>query len=329
MKNIFLLFGAVLAFTACSDNGSSAVEVQPTISLDSYAKKSGFIKSYDINGTEIIDSSVKDDGYYQEGLASNYTRASDIVSDEVTGLMWQDDIEANSTKKEFLTGENLAGCIDGNQTRCDDTSGDTATTYCSGLSLGGYTDWRVPKVSELLGILEYADIKYSANSVFVNMDLAEYVSSTTLSSDDSLVWMVDFSNSGMHYVPKNNAVNVRCVRDSNTSTVLSLHHLEWQHISSDELKDWSEAIDYCETLDLDGAGWRVPNINELNSIVDYSSSDTTLVNDFKDVTGEYYWSSTSHVGVNRYAWGVDFSDAKQLSYDKSSKHRVRCVRSGI
>ncbi len=38
----------------------------------------------------------------------------------------------------------------------------------------------------------------------------------------------------------------------------------WPYIVSN---DWASAIEYCENLDLDGGGWRLPNITELRSLI--------------------------------------------------------------
>ncbi|WP_239670890.1 DUF1566 domain-containing protein [Vibrio variabilis] len=53
--------------------------------------------------------------------------------------------------------------------------------------------------------------------------------------------------------------------------------LTWQQGDSQQGMDWFAGIQYCENLELAGrSDWRLPNIKELHSIVDYSRSpDTT------------------------------------------------------
>jgi len=72
-------------------------------------------------------------------VAPNYTKDSikKITVDNITGLMWQDN---NTIKKPWSEGTLF---------REFDTSGDTATTYCSNLNWGGYDDWRIPSIGEL------------------------------------------------------------------------------------------------------------------------------------------------------------------------------------
>lgn len=91
--------------------------------------KTGQTLSYDESGIIVSNGSVKDDGYYQAGVARSYSRDGDIVIDNTTGLQWQD---TESVQKQWLTQDNYD---DGN---CSDTSGDTATTYCEDFSLGGH-----------------------------------------------------------------------------------------------------------------------------------------------------------------------------------------------
>ena len=66
----------------------------------------------------------------------NYTYIDELVIDNITGLMWQDN-DTRNMKKGYT--------ISGNPT---DTSGDTATTYCNDLLLNGYNDWRLPNTTE-------------------------------------------------------------------------------------------------------------------------------------------------------------------------------------
>jgi len=137
-------------------------------------KKTGQTKSYDSSGNEVMDGSLKDDGYYQKGITPNYTRDStkEIVTDHVTGLMWQDDEAAASVKKPWVTQEHYNAADHSN------TTGDTAMTYCSELSLGGYEDWRLPERKELQSLLDYGQSIPSINHTFKNTGTYLYWTST-------------------------------------------------------------------------------------------------------------------------------------------------------
>jgi len=43
--------------------------------------------------------------------------------------------------------------------------------------------------------------------------------------------------------------------------------LEWQQVSPEDGFKWDVAQTHCENLDLDGGGWRLPNISELRSLI--------------------------------------------------------------
>ncbi len=92
---------------------------------------------------------------------------------------------------------------------------------------------------------------------------------------------------------------------------------------------WSEAIGYCEGLEFAGHGdWRLPNIQELRSIVKYDTHDPAIDTSVFSARSEFYWSSTSVVSDPENAWGVDFGsgydrwDFKSFKYSKYA----RCVR---
>jgi hypothetical protein len=171
--------------------------------------KTGQVKSYDVDGNE--DSSIKDDGYYQAGASRNYTRSGDIVIDNVTGLQWQDN---ESITKQWLTDENYNTCDNNNSsTACYDTSGDTATTYCESLTLGGYSDWRLPSIEELETLVD--DGRYNpavTTKVFQHISSSNYWSSTTDAYYTSVAWYVYFFYGYSVGIRKTNNFYVRCVR---------------------------------------------------------------------------------------------------------------------
>lgn len=99
---------------------------------------------------------------------------------------------------------------------------------------------------------------------------------------------------------------------------------------SDELT-WQKALENCETLKYAGySDWRLPSIEELRSIVDYSTYGPAIDTDYFNVQSSYYWSSTTSADSTGYAWLVNFyygngvSDVGHKSYD----YYVRAVRSG-
>jgi hypothetical protein len=79
--------------------------------------------------------------------------------------------------------------------------------------------------------------------------------------------------------------------------------------------------------------WRIPNINELQTLADYGTyapATDAAFNYFPDnFTGQsYYWSSTSFTGDSSKAWTVNFLDGSVSVYVKSVGLYVRAVRGG-
>jgi len=100
-------------------------------------------------------------------------------------------------------------------------------------------------------------------------------------------------------------------------------------IDSDDMLNWQDAKNYCENLILGGhSDWRLPNIVELKTIIDYGRSDPAIDPVFSCVSS-YYWSATTDAGFTGLAWVVYFYDGGDGWYHKSNSFYVRCVRGGL
>jgi len=109
--------------------------------------------------------------------------------------------------------------------------------------------------------------------------------------------------------------------------------LEWQDNSDTNgtQRVWQDAIDYCKALTLESHDdWRLPNINELKSLIDRSKREPAIrENIFKYIgTNNYYryWSSTSVVDDEDNAWVVDFNYGYVYWRNKNDNYYVRCIR---
>jgi len=106
------------------------------------------------------------------------------------------------------------------------------------------------------------------------------------------------------------------------------------------IRPWAEAIEaanklasgYCGLNDGSKAGdWRLPNVNELNSLQDRGRYYPSLPINCPltaSTTLSYYWSSTTYAGYVNYAWVVHFYYGAVYGYNKSDGNYVRCVRGG-
>ncbi len=119
--------------------------------------------------------------------------------------------------------------------------------------------------------------------------------------------------------------------DNGDNTVTdSITGLMWQQEDDNTTRTWEAAITYCEDLTLAGYGdWRLPNINELESIADdtvFSPAIDTVA--FPNTNSSGYWSSTTFAFSTGYAWGVSFHGGYVYSSNKTYSDYFRCVRGG-
>lgn len=91
--------------------------------------------------------------------------------------------------------------------------------------------------------------------------------------------------------------------------------------------NWSGSLSYCNTLNLSGGKWRLPNRNELASIIDLSGVEPTINNKlFPNTPSVYYWTSTTFQQVYTSAWVVNFGNGVVNFQVKTLPNYTRCVR---
>ena len=70
--------------------------------------------------------------------------------------------------------------------------------------------------------------------------------------------------------------------------------------------------------------WRLPTIQELLSIVDYTKYNPAT--NLEGIKSNWYWSSSSSVPDSSLAWGVDLEDGDSGYSNKKGRGHIRCVR---
>jgi hypothetical protein len=103
--------------------------------------------------------------------------------------------------------------------------------------------------------------------------------------------------------------------------------LHWQQAVGSTGMTWSEATSYCQSLNWNGTGWRLPSMKELQTIVDKTKHgpaiDTTA---FPSTPSSGFWSSSPVAGNYDDAWYVNFNVGVTDYSVVDFNNAVRCVR---
>ncbi|HBI23452.1 MAG TPA: hypothetical protein DDX84_04440, partial [Nitrospiraceae bacterium] len=126
-----------------------------------------------------------DDGDIEAGVAwptPRFTVSGDCVTDNLTGLMWTKNANLPGTSKTWQQ----------------------AIDYANGLSLCGYTDWRLPNRKELHSLTDFSRYNPALPSghPFLNVQSLYYWSATSSAYYTSYAWIVDMWDGVVGYNPK-------------------------------------------------------------------------------------------------------------------------------
>jgi hypothetical protein len=276
--------------------------------------------------------------------SKTYTTNGDgTVNDKTTGLTWM----------RCPAGQSGDDCSTGNATKY---TWQDAIDYCDKLNFADYDDWRLPEVHELFSIVDYTKFNPAFDvTTFPATPIYYFWSSSSHSYDTNEAWYV-YLYTGL--VIRNNKTyrfDVRCVRGgplvigSFVSSVVSGERLVqdkasglmWQGCPAGQSGEscdqgsaaeysWQDASDYCDNLTwADYSDWRLPNINELISIADFTKNDPAIDGTAFPVTpSDSFGSSSSYVYKTRLAWQIDFDYSDMDFGDKTYGSDIRCVRGG-
>ncbi len=266
-----------------------------------------------------------------------------ILLDRMTLLRWQ----------RCVNGQSGFDCSVGS---ASPMTWQEAIEYCDGLELGGQS-WRLPTIEELSTIVNAENTRPSANtSVFPQTPSFDPLWSSSIShSFSGYAWSIDFLFGYVAIAMTFEEGYARCVHGGDEFVSAPLRRsieagqpvvrdldsgVMWQGCSAGQegnecqgdpfLADWKHSLAYCRGLSWGGhEDWRLPDRNELQSIVDYDRSEpATDAVAFPGIPDEH-WSSTSHAGGSSKAWFVRFANGPFFYADKETLRHVRCVRKGL
>jgi len=132
------------------------------------------------------------------GVTFTRDDVNEVVVNDKTGLMWQDDKSAKIVEKDW----------------------NGAKDYCQSLNFSGFNNWYLPTIKELETLIDIRKYNPAIKDGFKNVATSNYWSSSlsvspSISSSDSdydAAWYVDFYYGDSSYNDKTDERYVRCVR---------------------------------------------------------------------------------------------------------------------
>ena len=248
------------------------------------------------------------------------------ITDKITGLMWQK--------------------VDGGE-----MTHSSALQYADSLTLGSFTDWRLPTAFEIYSIQNLQVNNPALNTTYFTKSNAEYWWTSDLQvNDNSRVW-VSNAGGGIGNHLKSETISAggtkryhaRAVRNIKENISLqkrfevidddvvvdSLTGLMWQRKISNNPMTWENALAFSEQLSLGNYNdWRLPNIKELHSIhmvKEFMPCLDRIAFPLADI--RKLWSSTTQNNQATRAWYFDTNFGITTQEAKSTALYVLCVRS--
>jgi hypothetical protein len=101
--------------------------------------------------------------------------------------------------------------------------------------------------------------------------------------------------------------------------------LKWQEAPDSTLRNHADALVHCTGL---GGSYRLPEIQELHSVLDYAEFNPALTpGGFSNINVlGFYWSATSSAAVSSNAWLIRVETPHVPPAPKNSPFNVLCVR---
>jgi hypothetical protein len=276
-----------------------------------------------------------------------YDDDTDSATDHDTGDDTVDDTD--DTPDQIVVDEDSLSTLVWQRPFAENLTWPEAIAYCETLCYANQWDWRLPSRAELMRLVDYGQWAPAIDARMFPDTLWEddisFWSSNAAVADSTKAWAVNFDNGLGKTSLKATANAVRCVRgdlwgQNHLDRFAAVERLNeiviWDRITKlawaktvSENRIWMGALRYCEALDYAGYDdWRLPNINELRSLVNINRCDPAT--DFPEMPQAFFWSSTTFSDTPG-AWTVNFANGGTYGAPKESSsllYSARCVRGG-
>ena len=286
----------------------------PSFAVDLIIPDTGQTLCYDLTDIMTCPSPGQDlygqDGNYLINPPSLTDNLDGTVTDNLTGLIWEQKTAANETLRYTHSA---------------------AVNYCENLNLGGRDDWRLPTRNEYSTVFNFGRTSPALDTTYFPYYTTPVNgwTSTSYHIDPTKMWAVLISWGITFPAATTVTYKVRCVSgaaepmadytDNTDGTVTdNVTGLMWEQKTDDggsRDKDntytWKDALAYCENLVLgEHSDWRMPTPKELERIVDLTKSSPAIdTNIFPNTNSGKYWTGTTCSGCHKHkAFAMDFND---------------------
>ena len=217
-----------------------------------------------------------------------------------------------------------------------------ALQYCNQLSYAGIDNWRVPKRHELYEIINYGKSP-TIDDIFTNKSTGSYWTNQALvnynnQSIDNTAFVISFSHAEVYPKDMDSDALVRCVsgpeytnppvitKNAEATYKDTTTGLEWAKDAGDST--WQDAKTRCENLTFAGkTDWRLPNINELHTIMPVYNEEFLLDDDnddYGDLRGPF-WASTDADTADKARKIENYWDGDHWAVDEADKDATHTV----
>ncbi|OON92343.1 MAG: hypothetical protein ATN34_02575 [Epulopiscium sp. Nele67-Bin002] len=288
--------------------------------------------------------------------APSYTDNGDgTISDNVTGLMWKQDPGEKMTWPEAIVQlkkmnqQEFAGFSDW---RIPSIKEVFSLVDASGVTRMS-AESSIPYINTEYFVFEYGDT--SGDNCFIDSQiLSSTIYDTHTMNKTTAVFGYNFADGRVkgyeidrdfycYFVRANPSYGLNLFIDNANGTITDdATHLMWMQNDSgfykvgankDGAMNWEEALAWAQQMNAENflgySDWRLPNIKELHSLVDYTKSPkvtetaaindlfycTKIINAFDEEDYGYYWSSTTHDDIR--ASEAEYNAASYVIFGKA------------